>query len=601
MRNFMMQAKGALGVALGLFASACSGAASSVVNGQGESPSRGAVEAPPSEDGPQAVTPPTGGGKHEAEGAQQSLVLPRDERFLAKPLPRLDVGRYESMRETSRITVGRSHLFRVDLLSSGKLIALSDDEAQVRVYDPLTKKLLGQHAVAGFSQFKTGGLLAWPGDETFVVGGAEGIALYDAHTGTLIQALDARPVTDLRFSPDKRILMAVGSGDRDQTSTLHFFERSEPRGIRPLGSIPFAERLEAWDLSPDNRLLALAHFPSDTVRVLDLAQNGAELFRIASPKYTGDLAFSPDGRWLAIGGHGLLLVDLVNPDRRAFTAHIENGIDHVRFSPAGNTIFASSYDGRLRVFGWLESNNQIELALRHELKHSKTANVYGFAFTSDGRSVISASGDQTLRTFTGRGEPAPSENRFRDLASWKEFAPGAARPLPAPPETRVAEGHYVPSLLAEPARPTRVQPGIYACKVTTIYKLRDCWVHKDEAGRTLLTFAPDNLLSLSGVLYDDGPVVRYQATLLDNSDLTSCAGCERQPLNGVFRGKGARYEGLLTFRRYFDPHVPPPLPPADAKVEEALDRFPLVLEYRGPLPPSPAEQPVGPQRRMIVP
>jgi hypothetical protein len=117
-----------------------------------------------------------------------------------------------------------------------------------------------------------------------------------------------------------------------------------------------------------------------------------------------------------------------------------------------------------------------------------------------------------------------------------------------------------------------------------MYKLRECTVFRTAEGHTLLEFHPDNLLSLRGVLYDDGPVVRYEAWLTEPSTIVGCAGCEQQPLHGVLRGNGGRYKGLLTFRNYYDPHVPPPLPEGNAAIEDASDRFELVLNYKGPLP-----------------
>ena len=144
------------------------------------------------------------------------------------------------------------------------------------------------------------------------------------------------------------------------------------------------------------------------------------------------------------------------------------------------------------------------------------------------------------------------------------------------------DGHYRPPLLDGAPRPSRIRLGKYACKVDLMYKLRDCWVQKDPKGHTLLRFAPDNLLALEGVLFDDGPVVRFEGWLYEPSTVVGCDGCEKQPLHAVLRGSGNRFQGLLAFRNYYDPYVPPELPNADEKMEAADDRFPVILEFREP-------------------
>lgn len=132
----------------------------------------------------------------------------------------------------------------------------------------------------------------------------------------------------------------------------------------------------------------------------------------------------------------------------------------------------------------------------------------------------------------------------------------------------------------------RTEQGLY--RIDTLYKLRECRVERTESGHTLLEFAPDNLLGLKGVLYDDGAVVRFEGWLTEPSSIVGCPGCERQPLHAVFRRGGGGWQGLLTFRNYYTPHVPPEPPAPDATIEAAIDRFPVLLQYRGALPAPPA-------------
>jgi hypothetical protein len=303
------------------------------------------------------------------------------------------------------------------------------------------------------------------------------------------------------------------------------------------------------------------------------------------------VALSPDGRYVAVGGAALVLVDLANPARRAHYGYFHNNIDTVRFSPSGDAVVASSYDGRVRIFAIesvplaLPTPSSAEpvrvqgLALRllRELSHAGRANVYEFVFDADGNGLWSGSGDRTLRWFRGRSSAALGNapaSAFRSVEQWRR-APEAA-PWPSANEPQLDAGHWVPDPEAA-ARPSRLVPGRYACKLTAEYRLRDCWISRDVRGHSWLEFDQANVIGLRGLIYDDGAVVRFAGWLTAQTNLVGCRGCERQPIHGVFRGSNTNLKGVVTFRNYHDPYVEPPLPARDAKVEDAGDRYSAVL------------------------
>lgn len=526
------------------------------------------------------------GAGREGEGRLR-LVLPRLEAFVNAELPAERPDRYASFREVSRIQVGQSHLQQVDLFPNERfLLAVSDAEATVRIYDRETQRLVGNHRVPGFAQWTTGGVVAWPeGELTFLAGSRAGLSAFDGRTGEELSRLDPRPVRSLRWAPDRRVLVAEAAVEEpNDPSSLYFFERGEGLSLRALGALRFAQRIDAWDLSADNRLLAILDFPSNALVVLDLHE-GNEVLRVPAPRYSGDVAFSPDGRWVAVGGQGLLLVDLLAPERRGFYSHVYNNIGFVRFSPSGDALVASSYDGHLRIFRYeepAEGGGAARLRLEQVLRHQGQANVYGFVFEGGGDGLVSASGDQTVRTFRGRSASAKTEPRssrkFLSLAEWRKQAGGESPSVPVD-TLSVEERARHPG-----PRPSRIQPGEYACRITTAYRMRDCWVRKDAQGHTVLTFASDNLLALEGILYDDGPVVRLDGWLNEPSTVVGCADCQKQPLRAVLRGTGKNWQGLLLFRNYYLPAEPPELPPANVRIEEANDRFPLELQLRRAYP-----------------
>lgn len=517
---------------------------------------------------------------------------PVDEAFLSAPLP--DAGPpLATFRETSRITVGKGYLYDVALLPEGLVATFSDEDGKVRVYDLRHARLVATFAVPGFARFAGGAIAAFPGERPRIVAASKaGLFLVDARTGAVEARVSAEPFRHVRFSPDERVLVAVqsfGIGGPSQNSKLSFFERqgSELRLVR---TMPFGERVDGVDLSRDHRLLAVTLYPSNSLQVLDLAkpEGERERFRVQGPRYASDCSFSPDGRLVAVGGQGVLVVDLVNSDRRAFYGKFKNNVGRVRFSPSGDALVASSYDSRLRAFAVEGPDTQgLRLSLLKELRHADGANVYGFAFTADGASLVSGSGDRTLRTFEGDRSKSRSGDReprrFRSVDAWAREAPELLRSPPPADLGTIEGGQYVLPAFRSPRRPARIRPGRYDCKITAIYKLRECTVELDADGRTVLTFHSGNLLSLRGVLYDDGPVVRYEAALLSKASVIDCEGCDRQPLEGFFRGQGNQFEGLLTFRTVYDRFTRPERPPPTAPIEEGSDRFPLTLRYRGPL------------------
>lgn len=538
-----------------------------------------------------------------APKAALASPLPSDVVFLLRSLDPLDYERYARFAEHSRIEVGKGQLQSFDRGADPDVLFVSSaEEASVRVYSRSAKRLRRNIPVADFAPLDTRAMLGWPGvgkngENLFVVGSERGLTLVSSEDGTS-ELLAEQRVHGLRWSPDWNILIASTSDVATQTSVLTFYQRYD-RILKPIARQAFDERVDGCALSADNRLLALSLYPSGDVRVIDLATQ-TDWVRTPGPSFNGDVEFSPDGRHLAVGGGGLLVIDLLNPARRAFYSHLGNNIARVHFSPSGDAIVTSSFDGRLRIFGLRDlplaagdSPNEpgasatrtgLELVLLKTLRHTGTANVYDFLFAPDG-ALLSASGDRTLREFrdTARtSEPPRGERRrFLTLDQWRSADPAGALPWPSPAVPPTLNGHYRPAELSGPARPALLRPGAYACKIGEIYKLRECTVSRETGGYTVLSFGAGNLLELDAVVFADGDVTRLSGWLTQESSIVGCRGCEKQPIHGLLRGSGNNWKGVLTFRNYYDPYVLPPRPAADVKLEESLDSFPIELHYRG--------------------
>jgi WD40 repeat protein len=328
------------------------------------------------------------------------IFLEPDYDRLSRPAPPQAPGRYKSWRQKTRIAVKRSHLDAAAASPDESLVlVMSDMEATVRIYDRRSRALLGNYAVDGFASgaFERGDVDFWPDLErgpAFVVGNLRGIALYSATTGERIGALSERPVWSMRWSPDRRFLLCVEADIATQTSVLTIFRRAPGPALEEVRSVQLEARLDGWALSADNRFLAATYYPSDTLELIDL-HSGEILWRVKAPTYSSSVDVSPDGTRVAIGGDRAVVLDRDDPTKRATYEKFGNNLHEVRFSPSGDALAVSSYDGHVRILSADPAAKALKLLA--DLRHGGTANVYSIVFLSGGDALLSSSGDETVR------------------------------------------------------------------------------------------------------------------------------------------------------------------------------------------------------------
>ena len=310
---------------------------------------------------------------------------------------------YERFRHLGTLAVGHSHLSMLDLSADEtRLLAVSEAEARLRVYDVESRRLVTQVPVAGYDKFGVGEFLFWPvvGEPQRVLfAGAEAIRLLDP-TGSM-QAVTLAQESGASLKIQSGLVGSTrGEGPgHGGVLTLYEAESSPTPGLVPVLSVATPERVEDWVLSADRSRLGLVYFPSLAIEWIDLKARRV-LWRASAPEFTNSMDLSPDGTLLAVGGKELHVVSVANPERSGVFAEFDNNIHQVHFAPAGDAVAASSYDGHVRIVSTASNSaDSAMLTLRKALRHTGTANVYAFRFTRDGRRLYSCSGDRSVRIF----------------------------------------------------------------------------------------------------------------------------------------------------------------------------------------------------------
>ncbi|HMJ10346.1 MAG TPA: WD40 repeat domain-containing protein [Polyangiaceae bacterium] len=382
---------------------ACSGSAvkSPANSSSVSSPDR--TEAPPPAPGSaplvQATSHPEPGKGARSIGKCQV----REERSAVWELPapqpaQLDSDvKYARFRQRKVIPVGYSHLSIAHFAPDTRtLLAVSENEAALRLYDAATGKLLAKNSVRGYEQYGRGDFTFWgPSDPTHVLFAHDhGIELLDGLSGQQLRTASEHGSWQLEWSEAGNVLMATLPELKTQTSSLALYTRASNGGLDLALLIDCPERIDGMFLDASNRRLAVSHYPANEVSLLDL-QSGAELLRVRGPQYARSVALSPDGELLAVGGNAVWLFSTRSADRKAEYTRFDNNVHDVHFSPNGKVIVASAYDGRARLLEHVAGAK--ELRLVRELRHAGTANVYEAEFSRDGRLLLTSSGDKTLR------------------------------------------------------------------------------------------------------------------------------------------------------------------------------------------------------------
>jgi WD40 repeat protein len=273
-------------------------------------------------------------------------------------------------------------------------------------YSPHLERFLHQNeGVEAFDVSRDGRLLA-------SLGSRGGLQVWDlsSESPTPVVLKSASPNTehggmkDVAFTPDGTVVgMAFGE-------TISLWEISTKREL-PVHFTAANQIIFSLSFSPDNMTIAAAC--SDGAVNLWNYKTGAQIGRFKAEGVTAarSVAFSPDGKLLAIGGDGpetesssLMIWDVVSqrPLGQPLFGH-KNGVYKLVFSHNGTTLASGSYD-ETAILWDVQSHRPIGQPLA-----GQSGTVFALAFSPDDQILATGGYDQKVRLWSVKNQELLNE------------------------------------------------------------------------------------------------------------------------------------------------------------------------------------------------
>lgn len=227
------------------------------------------------------------------------------------------------------------------------------------------------------------------------VGDDGALRVWDPDTGDL-RAEHAEPVRDdgestvrgLSFSADGDLVAGVWMNDDE----LRVIEADTGTVVSELGDLGVILNPFRTAFSPDGDEIAVPSYDRNRVMIVDVA-SGRHTRSLERGAGVGNLAWSPDGRWIAAGWgvagddlrpHGYVF-DAETGDLRATLFGHSAVVRAVDWSPDSRRLATASGDGTVRIWNVSASGGEESALLTTQ---GMSAGATGVAFSPDGRQVM---------------------------------------------------------------------------------------------------------------------------------------------------------------------------------------------------------------------
>ncbi|HEX2568890.1 MAG TPA: protein kinase [Polyangia bacterium] len=323
----------------------------------------------------------------EHRGVGSELAISADSRYVAyagtdDSVRVVDV----ATRAERKFPAGVGELWDLAFSSDGQRLVGAGKDGIVWLWDLKTgvsRKLVGHSGDIGDVDFSP--------DGRFVVSGGvdRTVRLWDVVTGqqrTLGEHLGG--VTSVVFSPDGRRILSAG---RDQTVRLWGVNTGEQKILKGHEATVLYVKF-----APDGRHF-LSASADRTTRIWPLS--GTPLHVLYSDDFVTELAYSPDGRKVAVAGRNgvVWLWDARTAESRVWRGH-DGGVLSVAFSPDGRQVASSGLDRTVRLWDVATGTSRVFRGHQDAIRN--------VIFSNDGHRVASAGVDGLVYVWdvaTGQG------------------------------------------------------------------------------------------------------------------------------------------------------------------------------------------------------
>jgi WD40 repeat protein len=243
-----------------------------------------------------------------------------------------------------------------------------------------------------------------PDGQRLAVGSYGQVTIWDLRTGSPVKVLTSvlGAVNDVRFSPDGKLL-AVGGGQPSARGDLRLFQTDTWQLAGHLGG--HDDVVFSVSFSPDSKRLASASFDK-TVRIWELGAQKQLLKLDAHSDFVYAVSFSADGKWLASCSKdkSVKVVDAATGKSRFTFSGMNEDVLATAVHPDGKSVVSSGFEPAISWWairdGAAESG-QASASPRIRNQGGHGVAVHELTFSKDGKLLVSAGGDGTVRIWNG--------------------------------------------------------------------------------------------------------------------------------------------------------------------------------------------------------